>query len=102
MIRAMNSPIRIDLDGVPLDDEDGRTTAIFRYRTTAGLVLSLPESVDVTVPFADLAEASLDLMNGVVHVRFDDAASRRHPWLGRARRLVGTWTDRQLLTRPPR
>src|SRR5262245_51140109 len=59
--RMHPAPIRIDLDGVPLDDEDGRTTAIFRFRTTAGLVLALPESVDVTVPFTDLAEASLDL-----------------------------------------
>jgi hypothetical protein len=96
-----HSPIRIDLSGVPLDDEDGRTTAIFRYRTTAGLLLALPESVDVLVPFADLVEASLDLASGMVRLRFADDAAARHAWLGRARRLIGVWTDRQLLTRPP-
>ena len=93
--------MRIDLDGVPLDDEDGRTTALFRFRTTQGLVLALPESVDVTVPFADLAEAVLDLASAEVRVRFTDEAARRHAWLGRARKLACTWTDRQLLTRPP-
>jgi hypothetical protein len=95
-------PIRIDLDGVPLDDEDGRTTAIFRFRTTSGLVLALPESVDVTIPFGDLAEASLDLLSGLIRIRFADEAARRHAWLGRARRLTGAWTDRRLLTAPPR
>ncbi len=94
--------MRIDLDGVPLDDEDGRTTAIFRFRTTAGLVLSLPESVDVTVPFSDLATATLDLLGGKVTIRLTDEAGHRHRWLGRARTLVGVWTDRQLLTAPPR
>jgi hypothetical protein len=94
--------MRIDLDGVPLDDEDGRTTALFRFRTTAGLVLSLPESVDVTVPFEDLAEASLDLLAGKVVVRWHEQAVARHRWLGRARKLVGSWTDRTLLTRAPR
>jgi len=94
--------MRIDLDGVPLDDEDGRTTAMFRFRTTQGLVLALPESVDVTVPFPDLAEASLDLLSGRVTVRFADEAAGRHKWLGRARTLTGTWTDRTLLTAPPR
>jgi hypothetical protein len=96
------SPIRIDLDGVPLDDEDGRTTAIFRFRTTAGLVLALPESVDVTVPFGDLVEASLDLAGGTLKLRFSEEAARRQRWLGRARRLIGVWTDRTLLREPPR
>jgi hypothetical protein len=94
--------MRIDLDGVPLDDEDGRTTAIFRFRTTGGLVLALPESVEVTVPFADLAEASLDLLAAEVRVRFTDEAGRRHRWLGAARTLRGAWTDRALLEAPPR
>lgn len=94
--------MRIDLDGVPLDDEDGRTTAIFRFRTTAGLVLALPESVEVTVPFADLAGATLDLLGGQVIVRFTDEARARHRWLGAARTLTGRWTDRELLTSPKR
>jgi hypothetical protein len=93
--------MRIDLDGVPLDDEDGRTTAIFRYRTTAGLLLALPESVEVTVPFADLVEASLDLLSGQVRVRLVPDAGRRHRWLGAARTLTGVWTDRRVLSAPP-
>lgn len=95
------SQMRIDLNGVPLDDEDGRTTAIFRYRTTGGVVLSLPESVDVTLPYPDLAEATLDLMTGLVRVRIADAAAKKYSWLGRARLLVGVWTDRTLLQAPP-
>jgi hypothetical protein len=94
--------LRFDLDGIPLDDEEGRTTAILRFRTTAGLVLALPESVDVTVPWADLAEASVDLARGRVTVRFADAARARHRWLGAARVLSGTWTDRHVLEAPPR
>jgi len=92
-------PIRIDLDGVPLDDEDGRTTAIFRYRTVDGVLLGLPESVDVMVPFSDLTEATLDLVTGTVRLRFHDDAAPRHRWLGPARVLAGLWTDRRLLTR---
>ena len=94
--------LRFDLDGIPLDDEDGRTTAILRFRTTAGLVLALPESVDVTVPWADLAEATVDLSRGRVTVRFADAARARYRWLGAARVLSGAWTDRQVLEAPPR
>jgi len=94
--------LRFDLDGIPLDDEEGRTTAILRFRTTAGLVLALPESVDVTVPWADLAEASVDLVRGRVTVRFSEAARARYRWLGAARALSGAWTDRQVLEAPPR
>ena len=94
--------LRFDLDGIPLDDEQGRTTAILRFRTTAGLVLALPESVDVTVPWGDLAEASVDLVRGRVTVRFVDAARARYRWLGAARVLSGAWTDRQVLEAPPR
>jgi hypothetical protein len=94
--------LRFDLDGIPLDDEEGRTTAILRFRTTAGLVLALPESVDVTVPWGDLAEASVDLVRGRVTVRFADAARARYRWLGAASVLSGAWTDRQVLEAPPR
>ena len=94
--------LRFDLDGIPLDDEEGRTTAILRFRTTAGLVLALPESVDVTVPWGDLAEASVDLSRGRVTVRFADAAQTRYRWLGAARVLTGAWTDRAVLEAPPR
>src|SRR3954451_21692482 len=94
--------LRFDLDGIPLDDEEGRTTAILRFRTTAGLVLALPESVDVTVPWRDVAEASVDLARGRVTVRFVDRAGARYGWLGAARALTGVWTDRQQLETPPR
>lgn len=94
--------LRFDLDGIPLDDEEGRTTAILRFRTTAGLVLSLPESVDVTVPWGDLAEAAVDLVRGRITVRFADGAAGRYRWLGAARTLSGAWTDRQQLEAPPR
>ncbi|MGZ3406557.1 MAG: hypothetical protein ACXVAN_08965 [Polyangia bacterium] len=94
--------LRFDLDGIPLDDEEGRTTAILRFRTTAGLVLALPESVDVTVPWGDLAEASVDLSRGRVTVRFAEAAQPRYRWLGAARVLTGAWTDRAVLEAPPR
>src|SRR4051812_18469059 len=94
--------LRFDLDGIPLDDEEGRTTAILRFRTTTGLVLALPESVDVTVPWGDLAEASVDLSRGRVTVRFADPARVRYRWLGAASVLSGTWTDRAVLEAPPR
>ncbi len=93
--------MRFDLDGIPLDDEDGRTTAILRFRTTGGLVLALPESVDVTVPWSDVAHATVDLARGRVTVELAEGARARHPWLGAARVLEGVWTDRELLREPP-
>jgi hypothetical protein len=94
--------LRFDLDGIPLDDEEGRTTAILRFRTLRGLVLALPESVDVVVPWSDIAAASVDLARGRVEVRLVDGAGARHPWLGVARTLAGVWTDREQLEEPPR
>jgi hypothetical protein len=94
--------MRIDLDGIPLDDEEGRTTAILRFRTTAGLVLALPESVDVLLPWSDVAVASIDLVRGRVRLEVDGGAAARHSWLGAARVLTGVWTDRALLESPPR
>jgi hypothetical protein len=93
--------LRFDLDGIPLDDEEGRTTAILRFRTISGIVLALPESVDVTVPFSDLASAAVDLVRGRIVLTFIEDAVVRHRWLGGARVLTGTWTDRQELTRAP-
>jgi hypothetical protein len=93
--------MRFDLDGIPLDDEDGRTTAILRFRTISGLVLALPESVDVTVPFSDLESAAIDLVTGRIHLRFSEAGRKRHPWLGAAMVLTGPWTDRSELATPP-
>ena len=93
--------MRFDLDGIPLDDEDGRTTAILRFRTTRGLVLALPESVDVTVPWTDVEHATIDLARGRIRVQLVEGAGARHPWLGAARVLSGVWTDRELLEKPP-
>jgi hypothetical protein len=93
--------LRFDLDGIPLDDEDGRTTAIVRFRTTAGLVLALPESVDVTVPWGDLEAAAIDLKTGQIAVTFAEAARAKHRWLGHSRKLRGVWTDREKLDAPP-
>src|SRR5262249_27445494 len=93
--------MRFDLDGIPLDDEDGRTTAILRFRTTRGLVLALPESVDVTLPWTDVARATVDLARGRVVLELADEARARHKWLGAARVLEGVWTDRELLSEPP-
>ena len=93
--------LRIDLDGIPLDDEDGRTTALLRFRTTRGLVLALPESVEVTIPWKDLEEARIDLVRARVIVRFVTDAGVRHRWLGNSRVLSGAWTDRETLEIPP-
>jgi len=94
--------IRFDLDGIPLDDEEGRTTAILRFRTTHGLVLSLPESVDVTMPWTDIESARADLVRGRVEIRVSAEAQKRHVWLGAARVLTGPWTDRALLSDIPK
>src|SRR5262245_38783511 len=95
------SRLRFDLDVIPLDDEDGRTTAILRFRTTRGLVLALPESVDVTVPWSDIAQANVDLARGRIVLEIAEQARTRHRWLGAARVLKGVWTDRELLEEPP-
>jgi hypothetical protein len=94
--------MRLDFDGIPLDDEDGRTTAILRFRTTRGLVLALPESVDVTVPWGDIEHAQVDLKRGSVSIRISSEGRQRHRWLGAAQVLTGSWVDRQELTEPPR
>ena len=87
--------------GIPLDDEDRHTVAILRFRTASGLVLALPESVDVTVPWSDIENAVVDLAAGRVLLRIAEAARVKHPWLGRARELRGVWTDRELLKSVP-
>jgi len=93
--------LRIDLDGIPLDDEDGHMTAIMRFRTTRGMVLALPESVEVTVPWADFERADIDLVRGRVTLAIAHEARARHRWLGASRVLCGKWTDRELLATAP-
>lgn len=94
--------LRVDLDGVPLCDESGRVTAVFRFRTREGLVLNLPESVDVLVPWGAIAIADLELRTGRLRLEFTPSGTRALRWLSGAQVLVGEWTDRADLagTRP--
>jgi hypothetical protein len=94
--------MRIDLDGVPLKSPQGRVLCMFRFRTTDGIVLAIPESVDVTVPWSAIKEASLDLILGHISIHFHSDASSRPRWLGEVDIVIGEWTDRQLLSEVPK
>jgi hypothetical protein len=98
----MNMRPRIDLDGVSLVDPKGpaMVLALFRYRTTEGLVLVLPESADLVVPWSHVDETVLDLKNGTLRVTFTQPYAESQNWLRGARTLVGTWTDRLLMAGP--
>ena len=87
---------RIDLDGVSLIDEarPPMVLAVFRYRAAEGLVLLVPESADVLVPFEQVEHASLDLVAGSVRIALRADYVERQSWLRGARVLTGTWTDR--------
>lgn len=91
---------RIDLDGVALADERDphMIVATFRYRTTEGLMLLVPESVDIVVPWASIRAAVLDFATGLLTVDFDPAFVARTNWLRGASRLTGQWTDRLVMT----
>lgn len=91
-----NQRPRIDLDGVALSDEADphMVTAIFRHRTTGGLVLLLPESADVVVPWEEVEEASLDLKTGAVRVRLRAEYVAGQSWARGARVMSGKWLDR--------
>ena len=94
---------RIDLDGVALTDPQNphMVVAIFRYRTTEGLVLLVPESADVVVPWDAVEAATLDLRAGRVEVRFAAGFVAGENWLRGAQILVGRWTDRLESRQPP-
>lgn len=92
---------RLDLDGVDLRDRRGRVVCIVRLRTRQGLVLRLPESTDVTVPWSLVQEARLDLVHGRMVVRFAPAAAAALSWLQAETELSGDWTDRCDLDGPP-
>ncbi len=94
--------MRIDLDGVELKDANGRVVAIVRWRTTNGLVLRLPESVDVSVPWNLIEGAPLDLASGRIRLLFKADARNTLKWLQSATELEGEWLDRHVLTGPPR
>jgi len=91
---------RIDLDGVSLNDEANpfMTIATFRNRTTAGVVLNLPESADVTVAWSDIEEARLDLGTGELRIQFRPEVVASSAWMRGARVLVGKWLDRFTMT----
>lgn len=96
----LNSRPRIDLDGVALNDEANphMVVAVFRHRTTEGLVLLIPESADVLVPWQQVEEASLDLATGAVRVRLAAGYVGQQNWVRGARTLVGKWMDRFIKT----
>jgi len=88
---------RIDLDGVALadpEDTSRQALAVFRYRTTAGLVLLMPESAEFLVPWERVAEATLDLAAGEVRVRFAQPWAGEQQWLRGAETVTGRWVDR--------
>jgi len=87
----------MDLDGVTLHDAaggDGHPLAVLRYRTTASLVLLIPEGADFLVAWDDLEQVHLDLRSGEVRVRIGESYAKSNHWLRGARELVGQWTDR--------
>jgi hypothetical protein len=97
----MDKRPRIDLDGVTLSDPDGPSAAvaIFRYRTVEGLVLGMPESTDVLVPWADVESSALELESAKLVVAFTEAYATSANWLGGVRRLEGRWMDRMTIHR---
>ena len=92
---------RIDLDGVTLSEPQGPSAAvaIFRYRTVEGLVLSMPESADIVVPWQDIEQADLSLTSGTLTVVFSESYAASANSLGGLRSLQGKWTDRMHLRR---
>jgi hypothetical protein len=92
--------LRIDLDGVEMKDANGRVVCVLRWRTTRGLTVRLPESVDVDVPWNIISEATLDLAAGQVRLGFRPDAKRSLTWLQSWSSLAGEWTDRHLLEDP--
>ncbi len=92
---------RLDLDGVEMKDGNGRVVCILRWRTVNGLVLRLPESVDVVVPWRLISQAHLDLRGGGVRLAFAPDARNELRWLQSWTELTGEWTDRTELRGPP-
>ena len=72
--------------------------AVVRYRTTEGLVLLVPESADVLVPWEHVESATVDLVTGDVRVRLMAPFVERQAWLRGAASLVGQWTDRYVMS----
>lgn len=75
--------------------------AIFRYRTAEGLALLIPESAEVLVAWEHVEEARLDLAAGTVRIVLRADYVDRQSWLRGARALLGTWTDRFVMSGAP-
>lgn len=93
--------IRLNLEGVTLRDEKGRVTAAFRYRTRSGIVVNLPESVDVTITWDHIQACAVDLRSGELFIRLKPGMAERHSWLHGSHELRGEWIDRVELEEPP-
>lgn len=95
----MSSRPRIDLDGVPLADPHNTLmpVVLFRHRTTQGLVLQIPESGEVLVPWEHIEAARVDLSAGRLEVTLSDELVKAQNWLRGAKHLVGEWLDRVAL-----
>jgi len=68
--------------------------ASFRRRTVEGLLLLIPESADLLIPWEVVVEARIDLLRGRVQIEFREDYARRQPWLRGATQLSGNWLDR--------
>ena len=93
----MQARPRIDLDGVALHDPNNPGTpaiAIFRYRTTGGLILLIPESADFLISWEHIESLQLDLKSGQIVLEFSAEWAKKENWLRCATVLNGRWTDR--------
>ena len=92
----MSERPRIDLDGVDLHDprNDKMPLAVFRYRTTQGLILLVPESAEVLVEWKNIRGARVDLQSGNVAIDLNESYVEGENWLRGATTLVGKWIDR--------
>lgn len=87
---------RVDLEGVALvgERDPHMPLAIFRHRTEQGLVLLIPESADVKVPWGAVEAARLDLKSGELELELAASYAAEQNWLRGARTLRGKWMDR--------
>ena len=95
----MSERPRIDLDGVDLHDarNDKMPLAVFRYRTTRGLILLVPESAELLVEWKDIRGARVDLKSGNIAIDLLESYVEGENWLRGATTLVGKWVDRFVL-----
>ncbi len=91
---------RIDLDGVPLTDvnEPYMPLVLFRYRTTEGLVLLIPESAEILVGWEKIERATVDLASATIEITFHADFVAGQNWLRGARTVRGEWLDRYTKT----